>query len=331
MIFGVDISNHKTHFDFPACRVEGYDFAFLKCSQNDNFVDVLYPQHNANARAAGMLVLPYHYQGTAPARSQVALINALVEPGTPVILDVEDDSGDVDITRELVNLLGAAGHPVPLVYIPRWYWSRIGWPDLTGLPPLWISRYPDYTVRRKDAALSAALQLTGGNLFAGHGGLSAPVAQITSSGAVADYPNGSIDLNVYDGTRDQLAALIGGDSDMALTPEDADLVANTLLGKIINVVQTHPVTGAADGTREVNIRGILEYADVRSQLAVLVSKNAGKTTVDAVNSGLAALGSTLTAAIRAIPSGPGGGVSVAEVEAVIRRVFGGLADTDAQS
>jgi hypothetical protein len=230
----------------------------------------------------------------------------------------------VNITRELVRQLTGLGYHVALSYIPRWYWSgHIGSPDLSGLPPLWISRYPDYTVRRKDAALAAAERL--GNVWAGYGGLPVAVAQISASGAVADYPNGNIDLNVFNGTRNDLAALLGGDTDMPLTPDDAELVANTLLGKVISVVQTDPKTGAAAGVRDVNIRGILEYADVRAQLAVLTAKNGAGTVLSALSSGLSRLEANVLEAIHAAPTGPGGTLTAAEVEARVRKVFGDAA------
>lgn len=217
-IFGVDVSNHQAHFDFGAAAREGFDFAFLKCSQNDNFRDGRFRQHLDNARAAGLLVAAYHYQGTAPVASQVATVKAMVSPDVPVILDVEEGSGGTDITRALVDALRAEGYSVPLTYLPRWYWSgHIGSPDLSGLPPLWVSWYPDYGVRRKEQGLG----MVPDSVWQGYGGLDVAVVQFTSAGAVADYPGGNIDLNAFAGTRAQLAALLGGSG---ATTEDDDMV-----------------------------------------------------------------------------------------------------------
>lgn len=214
-IFGVDVSNHQAHFDFAAAAREGYDFAFVKCSQNDSFRDGRFRQHLDNARAAGLLVAAYHYQGTAPVHSQVATVKAMTGTDVPVILDVEEGSGGVDITRGLVAALRSEGYSVPLSYIPRWYWSgHIGSPDLTGLPPLWVSWYPDYVVRRKEQGAG----MLPASVWNGYGGLDVAVVQFTSTGAVADYPSGNIDLNVFAGTRAQLAALLGGSG--ATTKED---------------------------------------------------------------------------------------------------------------
>lgn len=306
MLFGVDVSNHQSYFDFDAARGEGYDFAFIKSTQGDWFVDDRYDQHRTNAQKAGLLVAAYHYQETSSVWTQAQHIMNVVSQDVPVIIDVEDGSGGVDITRELVRILIERGYNVPLVYIPRWYWSRIGSPDLSGLPPLWISRYPDHVVRSKDAALDAAQRLTNWNLFQGHGGLSAEVAQITSTGAVSNYPNGSIDLNVYPGTRDELADLIGSgnEEDMALTQADADLVVDTLLRRQLAMPQ---LDGGVSGP---NIETALNFMDIRAQGTDAVVRE---------------YGDRILAGIAAIPAGPSGSVDYKKIQDLVRQVFGDAA------
>ena len=336
MIFGVDVSNHQSHFDFGAARAEGYDFAIIKCSQGDWFTDARYAQHSANAAAAGLLVAAYHYQGTQYAGAQVQLIRSVVPPGTPVIIDVEEGSGGADITRGLVAALVEAGHHVPLVYIPRWYWSgHLGFPDLSGLPPLWISRYPDYMVRRKEGALTAALDLTRGSLFDGHGGLPATIAQITSSGAVADYPGGSIDLNVYAGTREELSALLFGTAtdditrsmDMGLVgivnDDQSDrlyaLFANTDgLAKLhIDSIETAENLRAL-GVREVTVRqGWINPIHDHQDTAAGIAERA----IEDMAATLGVVEARLLDAIREIPAGPSGDIDYDEVERRVRACF----------
>src|SRR5437764_13043570 len=66
----------------------------------------------------------------------------VVPPGLPVCVDVEKGSGDVGNAIAFMDAVRAAGHPVPLLYLPQWYWSSIGSPSLAGLPALWSSKYP---------------------------------------------------------------------------------------------------------------------------------------------------------------------------------------------
>src|SRR5687767_4398566 len=99
-VFGVDVSNHQKSFNFT-----GWDFAFIKSSEGNGFRDAYFAGHLANARRAGCLVAAYHYQRNVSAQSQVDLIKSMVPRDVPVIIDVEDGSGPLSITREIIRLL----------------------------------------------------------------------------------------------------------------------------------------------------------------------------------------------------------------------------------
>lgn len=183
-IEGVDVSNHQATFDF-----RGWQFAIVKASEGNGFRDFRFWQHVNAARAAGLIVAAYHYQRDVSARSQFDLIRSIVPTSIPVIIDVEDGSGSLSITRELIKLLRDAGYRVPLLYLPRWYWNNIGRPSLQGLPPLWGS---DYRGSGAD--------------WSNYGGLPVALRQYTST------PH---DKNWYAGTREEFAALLGeGDDDV---------------------------------------------------------------------------------------------------------------------
>lgn len=191
-VFGVDVSNHQSSFDF-----RGWDFAFIKASQGNWFADARFNQHLANARAQKALVAAYHYQETSSAESQVALIKEMVPVDIPVIIDVERGSGGVDTTRKLVALLEDAGYNVPFLYLPRWYWLEIGQPSLQGLPRLWASWYPDYVARPREEGIAKVPS----SAWSGYGGNSVALMQFTSS---------PFDQNYFPGTRDELARLLNG-------------------------------------------------------------------------------------------------------------------------
>ncbi|GGP53073.1 glycoside hydrolase family 25 protein [Saccharothrix coeruleofusca] len=206
MIYGVDVSAYQPGFDFAAARREGIEFAIIKATEGATWRSPNYHDQLGRARSAGMLVAAYHYMRGSDVGSQLANIRAMVSTDTPVILDIEDGAGTLASIRALVDELRRAGYASPLIYIPRWYWQgRMGSPNLSGLPPLWHSLYPDNVVRRKE---QFAL---GPEYWPSFGGLHTEIAQFTSSLAVANYPNGRIDGNAYRGTREQLAALLEGD------------------------------------------------------------------------------------------------------------------------
>lgn len=192
-VFGVDVSNHNPNFrDF-----RGWDFAFIKSSEGNGFVDRLFNQHVTNAKAAGCLVAAYHYQRDVSAQSQVDLIKRLVPTSIPVIIDVEHGSGSLAITREIIRLLRAEGYESPFLYMPRWYWNQIGRPDLSGLPRLWASWYPDYVARPKEQGIS----MVPSSAWSDYGNNSVAMMQFTSS---------PFDQNYFPGTRDQLARILNG-------------------------------------------------------------------------------------------------------------------------
>lgn len=115
--------------------------------------------------------------------------------------------------REMVAALRAAGWRVPLLYLPRWYWQQIGSPSLAGLPPLWSSRYPDMV----QGSIADEWADVPDSYWAGYGGLSVEVLQFTSSARIAGHA--PIDANAYRGTAAQLAALLGGEVEDDMTPE----------------------------------------------------------------------------------------------------------------
>lgn len=213
--FGLDISHHQDlALDLAQCRREGIEFVFIKSSEGSTFVDPEFAANLAEARNAGLLSAAYHYlRSSAPASAQVDLIRRTVPRGVPVIPDVETGSGAIGLVREFVARLKEAGYPVPLLYMPRWYWQQIGSPPLAGLPPLWSSRYPDNVV----GSIADEWADVPSTYWNGYGGLEVAVLQFTSSAAIAGHQ--PLDANAYRGTRQQLAALLGGEEN-DMTPDE---------------------------------------------------------------------------------------------------------------
>lgn len=217
-VFGLDVSHHQNgNPDFARARAEGIEFVFIKATEGATFIDDQFAPNVNKARAAGMLVAAYHYVTTHSIASQLANIRQAVPPDIPVILDIEAGAAPLAACRTLVGHLWDAGYSVPLTYLPRWYWQQIGSPDLTGLPPLWSSRYPDTVID----SLANEWADVPARYWAGYGGLPVEVLQFTSSARVAGYA--PLDANAYRGTRQQLAQLLQG------TEEDDDMKAPRLV------------------------------------------------------------------------------------------------------
>lgn len=228
MIYGIDISHFQGTVNLAQARRDGFEFAFLKATEGADWSDSTFRRNLDAARAAGMLTAAYHYQRAGTALSaRLANITRTVPRDCPVIIDLEDGGGHADQSRETINALRQAGYSCPLLYLPRWYWQQLGSPDLAGLPPLWASRYPD----TKPGVASAIYQRVPASYWDGYGGNSVAVLQFSSSATVAGTT--PVDVNAYGGTRDQLAALLGGAStepggieDMALDTPWTDSYGN---------------------------------------------------------------------------------------------------------
>lgn len=205
---GLDVSHHQgASLDFEAFAREGVQFVFVKATEGASFQDPQFAANAARAAAAGLIVAAYHYlRDNASAAAQVANIVRTVPKSMPVIPDVEANSGGIKLVRDFVTQLQAAGYRVPLTYLPRWYWQQIGSPDLSGLPSLWSSHYPDNV----QGSLSSELAKIPASYWNGYGNLGVTVLQYTSSAVVAG--RAPLDANAYIGTRDQFAAMLTGAS-----------------------------------------------------------------------------------------------------------------------
>ena len=229
MIYGVDISNHQAGLnDFGALQRDGFDFAIILSSDGPGFRNVHFARQLDQCRRANQLTAAYHYIRDASVADQIRTIRSQVPLDCPLIPDCEDGSGGVRMLRQMVDAMKAEGYRVPLTYLPQWYWrDHLGSPDLSGLPPLWISWYPDNNTRPKEDGA----RMLPAWVWNGYGGLSAEVAQFTSHGRLSGYPS-DIDQNVYRGTREQLAALLGGEEEflMALSQWQQERLYARVLG-----------------------------------------------------------------------------------------------------
>ncbi|MGI8311899.1 glycoside hydrolase family 25 protein [Saccharopolyspora hattusasensis] len=231
MLWGIDVSHHQGDaFDFAAARAAGIEFAILKATEGGTWIDPQFRRNLAAARSAGMLVAAYHYQRHGvPLADRIANITRTVPRDVPVIVDLEDGGGHTDQTRATLDRLRELGYSSPLLYLPRWYWEQIGRPDLRGLPPLWASRCPD----NNGGTPAEIYRRVPARFWDAYGGNRVDVLQFSSSATVGRHR--PVDVNAYQGSRAELAALLGarppaplpgGIEDMALDTQFRDSFGN---------------------------------------------------------------------------------------------------------
>ena len=178
-------------------------------------------------KTLGMSCLGYAYlqPGNIPEQARV-FAGALARCGVPGVIDAEAITvrgGDtvptltIGMIRQFHTELRKLGAPIPLLYLPRWYWQRIGSPDLSGLPPLWGSSYPS----TQHATASELYELVTPTRWASYGGLPVMVLQFAETALVAGK---AIDANAYQGTPTDFARVTQQSVTMSTPLQRSDLL-----------------------------------------------------------------------------------------------------------
>jgi len=210
VIYGPDVSHYQGAIDLRRARAEGMDFLIAKISQGAGMRDSRWPRNRDEGRAAGLLVAGYHYVTTEDPGAQARnCAGWLGDKSVPVALDHERGGGNINQLRATLAAFRAAGMRVVLTYCPPFYWTEIGRPALTGLPPLWKARY--YTTGGSPQQLYAK---TPAAFWDAYGGMTPVMLQFTDGATVAGM---RVDANAFRGSRAELAALFGS-TDGGTTP-----------------------------------------------------------------------------------------------------------------
>lgn len=223
-IYGVDIHpTYQAGISIEQIAAEGFTFMACKVSEGRGTYDSI--DWLRRGKNCGLLVIGYHYLRPGDEANQAAVFaRQLAKAGVPGMLDAEALASDgktpiltVVGIHKFLDECAARAAKVPLLYLPRWYWQRMGSPDLSGLPALWASAYVNGTGHADELYES----VTPGK-WTPYGGLGVEILQFSDRATVAGY---HIDVNHYRGTRAEFARLIGVS---VLSRGDLDMPAGTI-------------------------------------------------------------------------------------------------------
>lgn len=233
-LFGPDLSRYQQGIDVAQIAAEGHTFVIGKVTQGGTYQDPTWPAVRDTARSCGLLLAGYHFITTDPTDQQAAnCLAALGDPSVPLALDWETGSGTWPNFLATLTAFRAAGLHVALAYCPRWYWQAQGSPDMSGCGlPLWSSRYAAGAATGTPTQLYTSITPT---QWKGYGGLQVALVQFTDRATIAGRP---VDCSAFEGTRDQLAALLGG-TQPAIPP---------ITSQEVDPVTAIPITVRPDGT-----------------------------------------------------------------------------------
>ena len=198
---GIDVSHYQGAVDWQQVAQAGKAFAFAKATDGITYVDPQFAANWSGIQAAGLVRGAYHFfepndDATQQAQHFLATVQLASGDLAPV-LDVETTGGVSDsqiwsgVTTWLQVVEEATGRQ-PILYTAPGFWDSHS-PDLTLTRyPLWLADY--------------ATQPTLPN-----GWTSRLFWQYSQSGTVAGV-TGAVDLDVFNGTMQDLQKLVQGSS-----------------------------------------------------------------------------------------------------------------------
>ena len=198
---GIDVSYHQGAIDWPAVRAGGVEFAFIRATDGADRVDPQFAPSWDGARAQG--ILRGAYQFFRPAQDPIAQADLLLGMLAPsagelppvIVVEVTGDRAPAEIeaaARAWLDRVRLAIGREPIIYTGAYFWrDEVGAPDLTA-SPLWHAQFtaapcPNIAPPWPDWAFW----------------------QFSSTGRVPGIA-GDVDLDRWNGTREELATFAAG-------------------------------------------------------------------------------------------------------------------------
>lgn len=222
-IFGTDVSSYQTGLDLST--VPDLSFVIAKCSEGTYYTDTAYSGFRSQTTRLGKPFAWYHLVSSEPAVAQVAHTLACVgDPTLPGMIDCEKAGDGSEPSwaqiQDYVHAATDAGLNLKLMYLPEWYWSQIGSPDLTpleGIVSLVSSSYSGGSAYPGDTSA----------WWGSYGGMAPVLWQYTDSHPAGASFAAGLDFNAYRGSVADLTSLLNpsqGD-DMAVTFASGQVLA----------------------------------------------------------------------------------------------------------
>lgn len=232
-IFTLDVSNHdydRGPINWQSVRGAGIEVAIAKASEGDpagyHYTDPWFVRAVTDANAAGLALMGgYHCLAAGDVTSINRQVDWLISRAGEVggvakgwwMLDIEPFTELTsrgmaprlsDVLAFESRWMSLTGQPIAH-YLPHWYWTQWGSPDLSAIRgPVVSSNYPVTATMAFDQ-LYARDGGDSGPGWAPYGGKTPTLWQFGSSNAVPGVV-GNCDANAFKGTLDQLIPLLGG-------------------------------------------------------------------------------------------------------------------------
>lgn len=202
---GIDVSHWNGAIDWGLVADAGVRWAYAKATESTSYSDPTFETHWAGMKGAGVLRGAYHFfhpdvDGRAQALAYLEAVGEL-EPGDlPPMLDWESTtavSGAVAASRaqDFIDEVRAATGRTTLVYTSPGLWARFGIPTSFDAQPLWVAHFL-YCTSGPGCCPTVP-----------SGWTSWAAWQWSDQGRVPGIPDSEVDLDLFNGTLDELRAL----------------------------------------------------------------------------------------------------------------------------
>ncbi len=189
---GIDVSQDQGTVTWSQVAAAAYAFAFIKATDGETYVDPLFAQNWAGAKAAGLLRGAYHFfraedDPQAQAEFFWQTVGGIGE--LPLVVDVEEsmEQSNSVVIANLASFLASLQQwsgQQPMIYTDPGFWNGLGTSAFGGYP-LWVAEY----------GVTAPTLPAGWTLW--------DFWQHSETGNVAGI-QGSVDLNVFSGSLAEL-------------------------------------------------------------------------------------------------------------------------------
>jgi GH25 family lysozyme M1 (1,4-beta-N-acetylmuramidase) len=216
---GIDVSYWDSGIDWPKVRATGQRFMFTKATEGDFYADPTFAANWSGAKAAGLLRGAYHFfranvDPKKQAKKFIDYVNKTKDNGElPPVLDLETHDGQakdkiISRAKTWLDEVEKAFGKKPIIYSGQYflqdYLSEAG-----GGPPKWAKDYPLWLAQYPNSYVE------GQKPFLPRGWFSWTFWQYSEKGKINGI-NANVDLNVFNGTLEDLYKFAG--SQLATEP-----------------------------------------------------------------------------------------------------------------
>lgn len=236
---GIDVSYWDAGIDWPKVRATGQRYVFVKATEGDFYADPTFDDNWLGAKKAGLLRGAYHFfrcnvDPKKQATKFIDYVKTMNDNGElPPVLDLESNDGQtkdkvISRAKTWLDLVEAAFGKKPIIYSGQYflqdYFSEAGGgpPAWTKNYPLWLAQYPNNYV-------------DGMTPYLPRGWYKWSFWQYSEKGKVNGI-NASVDLNLFNGSLEELYKLAGAEiiKDKEPTPQKHTVAAGDSFETIAN-------------------------------------------------------------------------------------------------